>query len=158
MLSLPAGSTITLRFDEPQKTGELPFTIAPEGVEIPALEVGSGEATLRYSLRSPATGVLRRQEDGSLAIRFTAELAATLSGTESDGTKHYTVRFTTAESSASSRVDDGRVSARGARVAEGTRYVRLVGATANALDAYPEPGRAVYAVLSGRFDRLPRVE
>lgn len=34
-------------------------------------------------------------------------------------------------------------------------YVELVGAATNKADAFPEPGVAVHAVLSGRFDALP---
>jgi hypothetical protein len=41
------------------------------------------------------------------------------------------------------------------RLVESARYVQLVGATSNKPDAFPEPGTAVTAVLSGTFDRLP---
>jgi len=41
------------------------------------------------------------------------------------------------------------------RLAEGAWHGQLVGATVNETHAFPEPGTAVYTVLSGQFDRLP---
>jgi len=41
------------------------------------------------------------------------------------------------------------------RVVEGAWYGQIVGATTNRENAFPEPGAAVYTVLSGIFDRLP---
>jgi hypothetical protein len=41
------------------------------------------------------------------------------------------------------------------RLVEGARYGQIVGATTNKDNAFPEPGAAVYTVLSGSFDRVP---
>jgi hypothetical protein len=41
------------------------------------------------------------------------------------------------------------------RLVDGVWYGQLVGATTNQANAFPEPGTAVYTVLSGRFDRIP---
>jgi hypothetical protein len=38
---------------------------------------------------------------------------------------------------------------------EAGNHVRLVGAATNRQDAFPGPGEAVYAILSGSFDWLP---
>jgi hypothetical protein len=43
------------------------------------------------------------------------------------------------------------------RLVEGARYLQLVAAATNKAEAYPEPGTAVSAVLSGSFDTLPAV-
>jgi len=47
------------------------------------------------------------------------------------------------------------VSVTAVRIVPGARYVRLVGATVNEPDAVPQPGAAVYTVLSESFDGLP---
>lgn len=41
------------------------------------------------------------------------------------------------------------------RLVDGVWYAQLVAATTNEKNAFPEPGSAVHAVLSGLFDRLP---
>jgi hypothetical protein len=55
-----------------------------------------------------------------------------------------------------SNVHDDRaptpVQVTGARIVPGARYVQLVGATLNKPNAVPQPGTAVYKVLSGSFD------
>lgn len=43
----------------------------------------------------------------------------------------------------------------GMRLVEGVWYGQIVGATTNETNAFPEPGAAVYTVLSGSFDRVP---
>lgn len=43
----------------------------------------------------------------------------------------------------------------GARVGEGAWYTQIVGAATNRATAFPEPGAAVYTVLSGSFDQMP---
>ena len=47
------------------------------------------------------------------------------------------------------------LSVTGMRLVDGAWYGQIVGATTNRENAYPEPGAAVYTVLSGRFDRIP---
>ena len=47
------------------------------------------------------------------------------------------------------------MSVTGMRLVDGVWYGQLVGATTNKTNAFPEPGTAVYTVLSGRFDRVP---
>ena len=63
--------------------------------------------------------------------------------------------WTTEAASSTSSSGDVNVSVTGLRVVESARYVQLVGATVNKTNAYPEPGTAVYTVLSGTFDQLP---
>jgi hypothetical protein len=41
------------------------------------------------------------------------------------------------------------------KLVAGANHVQLVGATTNKANAVPEPGAAVYVVLSGTFDRVP---
>ena len=41
------------------------------------------------------------------------------------------------------------------RLAEGTEYVQIVGATTNKEAAFPAPGTAVYTLLSGNFAGMP---
>jgi hypothetical protein len=65
------------------------------------------------------------------------------------------VPFTTETASASNRSGDESVEAQGMRVVDGVWYARIVGATANGVNAEPKPDTAVYTVLSGQFDELP---
>jgi hypothetical protein len=85
-----------------------------------------------------------------------AHRAATrLSGGSNDGTYTYIIPFTTEQASASNLERTKSVSVAGMRIADGAWYTQLVGATTNKENAFPEPGTAVYTVLSGQFDRMP---
>jgi apolipoprotein N-acyltransferase len=151
--ALPPGSTIRFRFGS-RVLDTVPFTIQPADVSIEPIDVGDG-ATLRYGLASAASGSLTRTKDGQPIMRFAATISATLGGENGGGTKTYALEFTTEGTSA--RSADGRVTAeiQGMRLVEGARYVQLVGAVTNKSDAFPAPGTAVTAALSGTFDGLP---
>ena len=43
----------------------------------------------------------------------------------------------------------------GLNLVDGVWYGQIVGATTNKENAFPEPGAAVYTVLSGSFDQVP---
>lgn len=145
------GGTIRFHFGDTRPDGSTPFQIAPGDVSIPEIALSSGE-TLRYGLASTASGTLRPGTNGH-AVEFHATVAATLVRGDEEGTLTYAVPFTTGTVSATSRGQE--VSATGAPVASGARYVQIVGATVNRPDAVPKPDRAVYTVLSGSFDQLP---
>ena len=59
----------------------------------------------------------------------------------------------TASASNAQRTDS--VAVTGMRLVDGVCYAQIVGATTNKENAYPEPGAAVYTVLSGTFDQVP---
>jgi hypothetical protein len=67
----------------------------------------------------------------------------------------YSMPFTTETVVSRSLDGNAEIAVQGARLVRGARYVQLVGATANKANARPEPGAAVYAVLSGTFDWVP---
>jgi hypothetical protein len=56
---------------------------------------------------------------------------------------------------AQERAGTGTLGVDGLRLVESARYAQIVGATTNRANAFPEPGAAVYTVLSGSFDRVP---
>jgi hypothetical protein len=66
----------------------------------------------------------------------------------------YRLRFTTGTAEATNATQTETVAVEGSAVAT-SNHVRLVGAATNDPDAFPAPGEAVYAVLSGTFDWLP---
>lgn len=152
---LPSGSTLVFRFEsESPAGGSTRFTIAPGDVDIPSIPLRGGRS-LRYGLARPAKGVLR-VAGGERVLEFTAAVTATLAGDpRTAGTFTYTMPFTTERASATNRAGSRTLTVSGARIAPGADHVQLVGATANEAHAFPEPGAAVYTVLSGSFDRLP---
>lgn len=153
ILALPAGSTLRFDFGARLSDGSIPFRILPEGVSIAPIRLAAGSAeTLTYSLAAPSEGRLWQGDPGG-RIEMSVELVADLRGTENDGARRYTLEFTTERAEARAAGAVARVD--GMRLNAAARQVQLVGATINAGDAHPEPGAVVYAVLSGRFDRLP---
>jgi len=150
VLSL-SGSTIRFHFGKAQLDGSVPFTIAPSDVSIPEISLAGGEM-LRYGLASTASGLLRPSATGQI-VEFNATVTATLIEGKDESTLAYSVPFTTEVAAASS--DGKSVHVTGARIVPGVRYTQVVGATVNKANAVPEPGTAVYTVLSGSFDQLP---
>jgi hypothetical protein len=86
------------------------------------------------------------------------ELVATLVARLRESTESapvaYRLRFTTGTAEATNAAQTEVVEIEGAPAAA-PNQVRLVGAATNDPDAFPAPGEAVYAVLSGAFDWLP---
>lgn len=152
VLSL-AGGTIRFHFGETQSDGSVPFSIAPGDVSIPDISLSGGQI-LRYALAAGASGSLHPSTTGQ-TVALNASITATLieGEGEDEGTYTYAVPFTTETASASS--GGQTVSVTGVRIVPQARYVQLVGATVNKPDAVPQPGTAVYTVLSGSFDQLP---
>jgi hypothetical protein len=150
--SLPPGSTIRFRFGEADADGSIPLTIAPEDVSIAPVAVAEG-TTIEYALAEPAHGTLRRAGSARQI-----ELVATLVARQRESTESapvaYRLRFTTGMAEASNAAQTESVEVEGAPAAA-SNQVRLVGAATNDPDAFPAPGEAVYAVLSGTFDALP---
>lgn len=157
IVALPPGSTIEFTFGPPAADGSVPFTIDPRGVTIPDIALTSSSGRLHYALSAPAKGRLLSASSG-LQMEFTAPIAATLTRDGSSGTVGYAIRFTTESVSATSADGRSAVQVSGMRVVGGANYVQLAGATTNQATAYPKPGTAVYAVLSGTFDQLPPVK
>ena len=63
--------------------------------------------------------------------------------------------FSTDSAAASDITGTQTLSVNGLRLVEGVWYGQIVGATTNKANAFPEPGAAVYSVLSGSFDQVP---
>jgi hypothetical protein len=80
---------------------------------------------------------------------------ATLEGPNGHGSFDYTLPFTTESATATSADGTDTQSVTGLRLVTGVGYARLVGATTNRQNAFPEPGAAVTTILSGSFDRVP---
>ncbi len=156
VFAIPSGATLQLRFGSPQDDGSVPFVIHPDEVAIPPIALESEPGTLTYTLQGDAQGVVE-QADSGLSVELTATIAATLEGAESSGTKIHTLRFSTASASATNLFGTESVSVTGMQLDPEARYLQLVGATTNPETARPEPGAAVYAVLSGTLDKLPDV-
>jgi hypothetical protein len=148
---LLSGSTIRFHFGTPQPDGSVPFTIAPDDVSIPDIPLPTGE-TLHYALASAASGLLHPNAAGH-TVQFSASVTVTLSNGVETGSNTYGIPFTTETVAVSS--GGQTLSVTGVRIVPAARYVQLVGATVNKPDAVPQPGTAVYTVLSGSFDQLP---
>ena len=149
-----SGATIVFRFGTPNEDGSVPFKIQPADVSIAPIPLPSGQGTLRYSLIATAFGFLRPTEQGR-RIEFNAAVAATLDAPEGSGSYTYTVPFTTETAAASNAQHTDSVEVSGMRLVDGVWYAQIVGATTNKANAFPEPGAAVYTVLSGSFDQVP---
>ena len=149
-----SGSTIVFRFGTPNDDGSVPFKIQPGDVSIAPIPLPSGKGTLKYQLVAPAFGFVRPTENGR-KIEFNAAVAATLDAPEGSGTYKYTMSFTTEGASASNAQRTHSVAVSGMRLVDRAGYAQIVGATTNKENAFPEPGAAVYTVLSGSFDQVP---
>lgn len=153
---IPSGARIVVRFHD-SDSSVIGFTIEPAGVTIPPIPIGTGGKTLHYTLVDRAKGTLKNV-DGNLQMEFTAAVSATVRGADGQSvgeTLSYTMTFTTQEASATDITGERMVRIEGAPLIDGPNYVQLAGAATNKADAFPEPGVAVYVVLSGRFDGLP---
>jgi hypothetical protein len=100
------------------------------------------------------TGLLVPTASGR-KITFTATVRASLSDTPRAGSYEYEIPFSTEAAAASNAAGTDSVSVTGMRLVDNVWYGQLVGATTNKTNAFPEPGTAVYTVLSGRFDQIP---
>ena len=82
-------------------------------------------------------------------------MRATLDRGADSGSFDYAIPFTTEGTAASNRPATETLQVSGMRLVEGAWYGQIVGATTNRENAFPEPGAAVYTVLSWSFDRVP---
>jgi len=150
-----SSGSIVFRFGEPRDDGTVPFTIQPEDLSLPDLPLTSNGGALRYTLGRPAVGLMRATEDSRI-LEFTAEVVASI---EKDGVRgaelKYLVPFTTEVATAKNLPRTVTIQVQGLRLLEDIWHVQLVGGATNRIDAIPEPGSAVYTVLSGTFDGLP---
>jgi len=151
---IPSGASIKFHFAPSGSGSSIGFTIQPQDVVIPPIKLSSGEGTLQYTLAGPASGTMT-VTGGTATIDMTATISASLSGPDGGGSVTYPLHFTTQTASAPNSAGTKTVSVTGAPVVRSAGYVQLVAATTNKPQASPEPGRAVYTVLSGSFDHLP---
>lgn len=151
---LPAGSTLKFRFGTPAPDGTVAFTIQPADISIPPVELPNGQGTLVYAMGSTASGTLQPEADGK-AIAFNATVRATLTTTAGTGSYDYTMPFSTSGGSTTSLDGSETLTRTGIHVVDGAWYGQIVGRTTNKENAFPEPGAAVYTVLSGSFDTIP---
>jgi hypothetical protein len=149
-----SGSSIKFRFGAPAADGSIPFTIAPADVSIAPIPLPANAGTLQYSIATPASGSLVPTASGR-KLSFTATVRATLSDTPRAGTYEYEIPFSTEAAAATNAEGTDSVSVTGMRLVDSVWYGQLVGATTNKENAFPEPGTAVYTVLSGQFDQIP---
>jgi hypothetical protein len=150
--AIPAGSTIRFRFGAANGDGSVPITVRPEDVSIAPIAVSEG-ISIQYTLGGVASGTLRTV-GGAHTIELLATLVATLRESSETAPVAYALRFTTGTAQASNASQTETVTVAGEPAAP-SRHVELVGAATNQPDAFPGPGEAVYAVLSGTFDWLP---
>lgn len=149
---LPSGSTIQFRFGPANADGSVPILVRPEDLSIAPIPVAEG-ATIAYALRETASGMIR-SVGGVRQIELAATLVASLrENPEVPAVVHQLV-FTTGRAQATNANQTESVTVEGTPAAP-SQAVRLVGAATNQPDAFPGPGEAVYAVLSGTFDWLP---
>lgn len=149
---IASGSTIRFRFGAASADGSVPISVYPEDVSIAPIPVAEGLA-IQYALARVASGTLRNIR-GSKQIELFATLVATLQGSAETPPAFFELRFTTGTAQASNARRTATVAIDGTPVEAGN-HVRLVGAATNRQDAFPGPGEAVYAILSGSFDWLP---
>lgn len=149
---IPAGGFVRFRFGAPRSDGTVRFSIEPGDVEIPPIEVDASKVT--YRLARGTQGTLAETEDG-LRVQFPATISASLASPEGGGVARYTVQFTTGSASATNLKGTRSVAVDGMKLRESSGAMQLVGATTSREGATPGPGKAVYVVLSGAFDRPP---
>jgi hypothetical protein len=154
-LPIPAGSSIRFRFGD-IASGQASFTIDPADVVIAPIPLGEDGAVLHYRLRASATGTVRKI-DGTPKLEFAAEIEAATTNGSGSAANSYSLLFTTETATATSLDQSEQIEVDGMRVIPGPNYVQLVGGATNKPDAFPQPGSAVYCVLSGSFDWFPNL-
>jgi hypothetical protein len=153
-LAIPSGSTLRFHFGAPALDGTIPFDLDPSDVVIGEVPLWSSDGVLRYSLAAPTSGSATRTADG-VRMSFPASVVATLVRDDGEYPLAYSLTLTTETAAASNASGTNTETIVGERVIPGPNYVQLAGATTNKTNAFPEPGSAVYLVLSGSFDQLP---
>lgn len=149
---IPPGSSITFQIGSPAPDGSLPLSVRLEDLSIGPVPLGHGRA-IQYRLAEAAWGTLR-PVSGAWQIDLFARLVATSPSNPEAPPMVYAVHFTTERTSARSADESEQVDVDGTRLSR-TTPVRLVGAATNDTAAFPSPGSAAFAVLSGHFDALP---
>jgi hypothetical protein len=152
--AIPAGGTIRLRFGDPNPDGSFPVRIVPADVSIPPIPLTSHPFEVTYTLASEATGLLTGT-GAQRRLEIDGVIRGSLVGEESHGSFEYSLRFTTEHAEATNLAGTGFVSVDGMRLVDGVWYLQLVAATVNKVNASPQPGKAVYTVLSGTIDHVP---
>jgi hypothetical protein len=155
--SLPTQGTITFRFANPDARGGVPFTIRPEDFAIPRFALSSSKETLTLGLALPASGVLRRGPNRRPILEFDALVSGTLDRPTGSKSGTFSVSFTTETAVAHDLTGSRVLQIPGMRIDEASRSVQLVATTTAEADDAPRPGALIYAILSGRFDRLPEL-
>ena len=107
-----------------------------------------------YSIASTASGSMTSTSNGR-QLSFSATVRATVDSLEANGSFDYAIPFTTETATASNVTGTETETVSGMRLVNGAWYGQIVGATTNKSAAFPEPGTAVYTVLSGSFDQVP---
>ena len=153
ILYLPSGSTIRFHFAEPAADGSVAFTISPADVSMEPADVPGG-GSMQYRIAGPTSGVMTQTSEGR-RISFYATVVADLETPNVTGAFNYSMTFTTEAVAAQNSTGTETVARTGLRLIDGVWYGQLVAATTNKDNAFPEPGAAVYTVLSGAFDQIP---
>lgn len=151
---IPEGSSLRFSLGSPASDGSIRITVDPGDVSIAPIPIAEG-AAIAYTLAETAVGNVRATAAGA-EIDLVAKLVASLRGRPEVPPVMYELRFTTGRAQA--KGSDGRDAVAVDGTPAAPQSVQLVGAATNRSDAYPGPGEAVYAFLSGRFDRLPWAE
>lgn len=155
---IPSGTSLRFRFPASRASGSISFTVAPEDVSIPPLQLKNAGESLRFALQAPATGIVRLVSESEAIVELDAAISVTLVHPHTPGENTVRVHFTTERAAASNLSGTRSVEVSGVRLAKGARSVQLVAALTNGADFYPGPGAAVHAVVSGVFDTLPQIE
>lgn len=156
--SIPSGSTIRFRFASPVVEESSVVFVRPSDVTMGPLTLRSSEEKLLFSLADPATGLVSRKLDGSLAVEVKADVNVTFVHQEGNSLKTIPIRFTTETVEGQNLSGTTSLSVSGAPVNRSTRAVELVGTSTTSEMGYPIPDAAVFVILSGVFDQLPALE
>ncbi|RIL02170.1 MAG: hypothetical protein DCC71_16785 [Proteobacteria bacterium] len=155
VFSIPAGTKLAFRFpDSPSEN--LAFEIHPDDVASAEIPIGTAES-LVVGLARPAKGVLRASDDG-WTMSFDARLRVQIERPIEPRMREIDVRFTTESATAKSTDGSRSISVSGLRLQPSALAIQLVGARSGDAADYPLAGGPIYAVLSGAFDRLPKLQ
>jgi hypothetical protein len=152
---IPSGGTVRFKVGAPLADGSVPISVDPADVSVGPMTLRAGDEQLVFSLADRASGTVRLESDGRYRAELTATVRVALIHPRDGGTAEYTIRFTTEGASAWNLKRTKQVSVSGVRIDPTSRSVQLVGGTTAQAGDYPQPGAAVFAVLSGVLDRIP---
>jgi hypothetical protein len=154
LFQIPSGGSIAMHVLDEPRGSVVRFRVEPQEFVVGPIPTGPKEGII-LRLVKPAMGAAAFDGRGRCILVLDTELSVSFNHPDRGGSKRVRLRFTTEQVVATSADRKQKLALTGVRPNSASRAVQLVAATTNARNDPLGPGVAVYAILSGRLDRMP---